>query len=76
MKESQSSKVQPCMTEQQIEAHTLKKIRNKPDFISHVHVDRVGLIIFNFHSTDNTADFGSEINVSQKGRMYLCLFYF
>ena len=52
------------------------KIRNKPNFITHVPVDNVGSIIFNFRSVDNTDDFGSEISISQNRRMCLYVFYF
>lgn len=50
------------------------KIRNKPDFSSHVHVDNVRSIILIFIVWTTQMNFGSEINISQNGRMHL--FYF
>lgn len=53
-----------------------KKNRNGPDFISYVHVDNVGSIIFNFHSIDNTDDFRSEITLARTEKcVYVCFIF-
>lgn len=53
-----------------------KKKKIEPDFTSHVHMDELGSIDFNFYSIDNTDDFENEISISRNRRMCSCLFLF